>query len=156
MESASFADYLSCMGHDLGELVREAFTRIRQTKAATQEQWEEISGQTQSAISDINRKKTKFKSLVTLGAVLERAGVDPVELFRVATVIADTKTGATSPEDVELYTRIAIARPEIRNILLQTLKHMQTDVTVDPPVPVSVPTPATPKRKRRRGPPASR
>ena len=116
LESALVAQYYPVMMNDLPDLLAGAFRDIRKRAAKTQEKFEEATGLSQGWISDVERGRG-FDSLGKIGEGLSRAGIEPVELLRVALARAEG-----SPEDQELYSLLAVASQDQRRLVRETLK----------------------------------
>lgn len=119
MESSEEADYQKKMANrDLGALLGGAFKDIRTARRQTQQRWAQATGIPQSTMSDIERGRTTFDAVRSLGEALERAGVDPIELFRVALA----RAGEIPEEDQQLVTELLICSPEDRLVIRRILR----------------------------------
>ena len=77
------------MPHDIPALLRQAFMKIRAGAGYTQDRWRDRTGIAQSTLSDFERGRTKMETLQRVAESMEQAGIDPLELFRVALAIAE-------------------------------------------------------------------
>jgi transcriptional regulator with XRE-family HTH domain len=124
MESHGASAYLESMAHDLATLLSAAFKDIRRSRARTQEKWEELSGMSQTWTSDVETGRHGFDSLRKIGGALERAGVDPVELLRVALAHASD----LSDEDRDLVALVATADPDEKRAVTTLLRRRTVGV----------------------------
>lgn len=72
------------MARDLSAILGSAFREIRKSTARTQERMAEMTGLSQSYVSAVERGESGLAGLRSIGESLEKAGVDPLQLFRIA------------------------------------------------------------------------
>lgn len=72
------------MEPDIGELIGAAIKDIRLRTTETQDNWQEATGMSQSYVSAVERGKKGFKALRAMFAKVEKAGVDPMDIVRLA------------------------------------------------------------------------
>lgn len=106
VESASDANYACDMHYDIAALLGSALNEIRKRSTGTQDRWTEKTGMSQSYLSAAERGKSGWESIQTIFAAIERAGVDPLDLFRLVLAKADATSDESQRELMGLWSQL--------------------------------------------------
>lgn len=84
MVPAANADYGSAMSDDtdFAALLGSALKDIRKATTGTQDRWADRTGMSQSYLSMLERGQSGWEAVKTVLGAIERAGGDPLDLFR--------------------------------------------------------------------------
>lgn len=105
-------------GRDLSRLLADAFKEIRlRAGYKNQTLWAEAISVSQSWVSAVEAHAEGFESVQRIADGLALAGIDPLELLRVALAHAEL-----SEEEAELYSRLSAATPAQRGGVLAMLR----------------------------------
>lgn len=106
MVSGRVGTYRRCMA-DIGKLLGQNFRAIRRRRNMTQEEFSEKIGMTQGRVSELENAKG-WRQVAELADRLEKAGINPMEMFEAAQVSPEAIEIADLAERVDPATRTAV------------------------------------------------
>ena len=98
--------YRRCMA-DIGKLLGQNFRAIRRRRGLTQEEFSEKIGMTQGRVSELENAKG-WRAMAELAERLEKAGINPMEIFEPAQASPEALEIAELAEKVDPATRTAV------------------------------------------------